>query len=221
VEETTGSRKSDDRALVLLSGGLDSAVALYWACSRGWDVRALEFDYHERPSGERRACRALSSRAGIRESLVVPLPFLREIADMPPEMVANAALFGAPEGYIASRNLIFYAFAAHHAEIAGARYIVCGHNRTDGESFPDASAEFWRRFNQILPLGQWSHAAIRTEIVLPLIDLGKAEVVQLGQRLSVPFELTWSCYFNGGRPCGACGSCLERERAFTAAGLRD
>ncbi len=221
MEKTAGYRKSDDRALVLLSGGLDSAVALYWACSHGWDVHALEFDYHERPAGERRACHALCAHAGIREPLVVPLPFIREVADMLPEMVTNAALFGAPEGYVPSRNLIFYALAVHHAEIAGARFIVCGHNRTDGERFPDAGVEFWHRLNQILPLAQWSHAAIRTEIVLPLIELGKAEVVKMGQCLRVPFELTWSCYFNAGHPCGTCSSCLERERAFAAAGLRD
>ncbi len=207
------------QAIVLLSGGLDSAVAMYWAKAQGWTVTPAEFDYHERPERERRACRDLRSHAGITDIITISVPFLREISDVPAQELNNPMLARAPQGYIPLRNLIFYALAAYYAEIRGARYIVGGHNRTDCESFPDAGRAFWEQLNRIFGLAIWSHSAIRTEIVLPLLTLEKAEVIQLGARLGVPFDLTWSCYYNTDKPCGTCESCLERAEAFAAAGL--
>ncbi|MBZ5495252.1 MAG: 7-cyano-7-deazaguanine synthase [Acidobacteriia bacterium] len=207
------------RAIVLLSGGVDSAVALYWARSQNWDIFALEFEYYERPERERRSCRDLCTHAGISNRIVAPIQFIREISDIPAPELANPALARAPQGYIPLRNLIFYSLSGYHAEILGARHIVGGHNRTDCESFPDAGKPFWEQLNQIFKIAIWSHSEVQTEIILPLIDMGKAEVVRLGSELRVPFELTWSCYFNADCPCGACASCLERAEAFAAAGL--
>jgi 7-cyano-7-deazaguanine synthase len=209
------------RTLVLLSGGLDSAVALYWARSQGWDIFPIEFEYYERPERERRACRDLRARAGITNQILVPIPFIREAVDIATSEPANPALASAPQGYIPLRNLIFYSLAAYHAEILGARYIVGGHNRTDCESFPDAGKPFWEQLNQILRIAIWSHSTVQTEIVLPLIELGKSETIRLGAELGVPFESTWSCYFDADRPCGTCQSCLERTQAFAAAELLD
>jgi 7-cyano-7-deazaguanine synthase len=204
------------RAIVLLSGGLDSAVALYWARSRNWELFPIEFEYHLRPDRERRACSDLRQHAGIRDKIIVPVPFLREVSDLAPRELGNAFLARAPQGYIPMRNLIFYSISAYHAEILGARYIVGGHNRSDRDSFPDAGESFWRQFGTLLRIGMLSHAELRTEIVLPLIDLSKAEVLRLGTRLGVPFELTWSCYYNAEKPCGACESCIERNQAMAA-----
>lgn len=208
------------RAIVLMSGGLDSAVALYWARSRGWDVGTIEFEYHDRPEHERRASSGLRRSSGITDSIVVPIPFVREAADIPERERAGSDLGGAPQGYIPARNLIFYSLSAYYAEITGARYIVGGHNRTDFESFPDAGKAFWEQLNQLLKIAIWSHAQVQTEIILPLIEMDKAGVVRLGIELGVPFELTWSCYYNAAQPCGACESCIERAQAFTGAGLR-
>lgn len=207
------------RAIVLLSGGLDSAVALYWSRAQGWDLFPLEFEYHLRPERERRACRDLCNRAGIRNSVLVPVPFLREVVDIPGPEISNPALAQAPQGYVPLRNLIFYALAGYHAELVAARYIVGGHNRTDCESFPDAGAEFWNQLNRLLNTAMWSHPQIQTEIVHPLIELGKVEVLRLGMELGVPLELTWSCYHNAEYPCGACESCIERVQAFAEAGM--
>ena len=204
------------RTIVLLSGGLDSAVALYWAQAQGWEVFPIEFEYHERPERERRACLDLRERAGITNSIVAPVQFLREISDIPPQELANLSLRNAPQGYIPLRNLIFYSLSAYHAEILGARYLVGGHNRTDCESFPDAGKAFWDQLNQIFRLAIWSHGEVRTEILLPLIQLDKADVIRLGIRLQVPFELTWSCYYNADNPCGRCESCIERAQAFAS-----
>ncbi len=210
---------SAERALVLLSGGLDSAVSLYWSLSRGWDVATIEFEYHLRPERESRACRELRERAGIRESVVVPLGFVREASDLPPERVLNSELRKSPEGYIPARNLLFYALAAHYAEPGGRRYIVGGHNRTDSVSFPDAGRDFFNHLNALLKLAVWSHSTTGTEIVLPLIEMDKTQVIRMGRDLQVPFELTWSCYFDGDAPCGTCESCVERREAFSAAGV--
>ena len=207
------------RAILLFSGGLDSAVALYWAQSRGLTVLPAEFEYYQRPERERRACGDLRLRTGITEQIVIPVPFLREAADIPVRELNNPALAHAPEGYIPLRNLIFYSLAAYHAEILGARYIIGGHNRTDCESFPDAGQAFWEQLNQLFKLAIWSHSEIQTEIVLPLLEMDKTEVIRLGARLGGPFDWTWSCYFAAEHPCGGCESCLERERAFAASGL--
>ncbi len=204
-------------ALVLLSGGLDSAVSLYWALSRGWEVATIEFEYYLRPQRERRACLSLRERAGIRDSIIVPLGFIREVSDLPDEIVLNSSLHLSPEGYIPARNLLFYSLAAYYAELGGRRYIVGGHNRSDSESFPDAGQDFFSYLNALFSLGMWSHSKIGTEIVLPLILLDKTQVLRLGDTLGVPFDLTWSCYHDGETPCGSCASCLERDAAFAAA----
>jgi 7-cyano-7-deazaguanine synthase len=208
-------------ALVLLSGGIDSAVSFYWALSRGWDVRTIEFEYYQRPQRERAACRKLREWVGVEAPIIVPLGFIREVVDLAEGELANDFLQQAPQGYIPSRNLIFYSLAAYHAEILGARYIIGGHNRSDSEDFPDAGANFFSRMNELLKASMWGHAKVRTEILLPLMTLGKAEVVRLGEKLKVPFELTWSCYHNAEDPCGACNSCSERMEAFLEAGVSD
>jgi 7-cyano-7-deazaguanine synthase len=205
------------RAVVLLSGGLDSAVALFWAQARGWEVFPIEFDYHQRPEREKKACSALRRYARIRESIIVPVPFLREISDLPDGALKNSVLSRAPEGYIPLRNLVFYSLAAYHAEILGARYLVGGHNRTDCESFPDAGEPFWQSLNRIFELAMWSYPDLKIEVILPLINLDKVGVIRLGRALGVPFDLTWSCYFDADQPCGACESCRERVSAFAAA----
>ncbi len=207
------------RAIVLMSGGLDSAVALYWARSQGWDISTIEFEYHERPGRERRASSDLRKSAGIDKHIIVSIPFIREVADIPASELANPRLETAPEGYIPARNLIFYSMSAYYAEISGARYIVGGHNRTDCESFPDAGKNFWAQLNQLLKTAVWSYPEVQAEIILPLIDKDKTEVIRLGTALGVPFNLTWSCYYDASQPCGVCESCIERAEAFAAAGL--
>jgi 7-cyano-7-deazaguanine synthase len=194
---------------------------LYWAFSQGWNVRTLEFEYCQRPRRERAACRQLREQIGVNKPTIVPLKFICEVVDLDEEDVANTFLENAPQGYIPSRNLIFYSFAAYYAEILGARYIVGGHNRSDSEDFPDAGVNFFDRLNELLKASMWSHARVHTEIQLPLMKLGKAEVVRLGNKLKVPFELTWSCYHNAENPCGACNSCRKRGEAFWEAGIGD
>lgn len=208
------------KALLLLSGGIDSAVALWHALEKSWEMNCLTFDYHRRPPGEHRAMEALLQAAGDLPLRTVHLPFLKEVADLGAD-IQNPGLRGAPEGYIPARNLVFYALALNEGERIGARYIVGGHNGGDSEVFPDANPQFFGSLNALVTSSLWSSKANPMEIYIPLAGMSKVEVLRTGERMGVPFELTWSCYWDGERHCGQCESCRERRAAFAAAGMAD
>lgn len=205
-----------ERALVLLSGGIDSAVALWWSLRRkGWDAEALSFQYFERPVQEADAARALAEAAGV-PLRVIEVPFLREAAVVP-----GAAVRRAPEGYVPARNLVFYSIAAGVAESVGASVLVGGHHGRDQDLFPDASPAFFRRFAALARMGVWSFRGSRFRVEQPLLGLDKEGVVKLALELGVPLPLTWSCYADGAVGCGTCASCRERLAAFAAIGAKD
>ena len=210
-----------DRAIVLLSGGVDSAVTLWWAKAQGWDAQALTFDYFGRPKREHAAIDALVKRAGVHDVRTVPLPFLKEVDDLRLSGFKNAALSESPEGYIPARNLIFYSLGAYFAELDGTRYLVGGHNGTDPESFPDASPTFFSHLNRVFGMSLWSYQRAPIEVLVPLSGKSKPEVLEMGRRLKVPFEDTWSCYWDQDIHCGRCVSCTERRDAFAAIGMED
>ena len=218
---SVSSRLPMDRAIVLLSGGVDSAVTLWWAKAQGWDVQALTFDYFGRPKQEHAAIQALVRSADIREIRTVPLPFLKEVDDLRPAGFRNAALNESPEGYIPARNLIFYSLGAYFAELDGTRYLVGGHNGTDPESFPDASPSFFGHLNRLFGKSLWSYKRAPVEVLVPLSGKSKEEVLGMGRGLRVPFESTWSCYWDQDVHCGRCASCTERREAFAAIGVTD
>ncbi len=180
-------------ALVLLSGGMDSAAALWWAKAR-YRVVTLAFRVPNTPAGERRAARVVSKLAGAVGHRDVELPFLTNHVP------------GRPDGYLPQRNLVYYSVAASIAEQVGATVIVGGHLATDSEDFPDARREYFERIEAM--------TGIRVE--LPFIRKTKRDVVRFGLRAGVPFDKTWSCFREGRRPCGECSSC--RERADSLAG---
>lgn len=209
------------RALVLLSGGLDSAVALWWARREGHDLVPLAYRYKGRPAREARAARELSARAGVHLT-EVDLPFLAEPADTPLVHPRSRVAKDAPRAYIPARNAIFYAIAAYHAELLACDIIVGGHNAEDASRFPDASPPFFERLEGILKDGLWSpegRSPRTPNLVMPLLTLDKLGVVALGRELGVPMALAWSCYEDGEAPCGACPSCAERRTVATAEAL--
>jgi len=209
------------KALVLLSGGIDSAVCLWWSRRQGWDLTPLTVDYHERPAAELCAIHGLLAAAGVRELVQVPLPFLKETSDLRKDGLRNPLLDGAPDSYIPARNMVFYAVAGYYAETLGVPLIVGGHNGIDPETFPDSSPEFFGHVNSLYKLGLWSYGKAPVAIRLPLAGKPKEEVVAMGRQLGVPFERTWSCYFDGVKHCGRCPSCLERKEAFRRLGVAD
>jgi 7-cyano-7-deazaguanine synthase len=193
-------------------------VALFWALDQKYHVETITFDYYRRSRKEIQACIRISKFSGCLNR-IVSLGFLKELEDSKKE-TKNPGLTTAQSAYIPSRNLIFYGIASSYAEIEDARFIVGGHNKNDTRNFPDSSESFFRLFNIVASLGRITKD--RTgEVVLPFARLDKSEVLLLGARLKVPFELTWSCYKSGNRPCGICLSCKLRAESFRKAGLRD
>jgi 7-cyano-7-deazaguanine synthase len=204
------------RAIVMLSGGLDSTVALYWAMNRGYEIQTLTFNYFLRSKKEGQAARKIASINKVKHR-EINLDFLKEIED---SISVNPLLKRAEKAYIPSRNVIFYGIATSFAELSDAKYIVAGHNRDDIRIFPDSSISFFDHFNSTTKLGLFS--GDRTgRVILPLAKLSKKEVIKLGEKLSVPFKLTWSCYRSSNRPCGKCHSCRLRAIAFKEAGIED
>jgi 7-cyano-7-deazaguanine synthase len=181
----------------------------------------LTVDYHARPAAEVRAVRSLLAAVGARDLLQVPLPFLKEVDDLKKDGLENALLSEAPDAYIPARNMIFYAVAGYYAETLGTPLVVGGHNGIDPETFPDSSPDFFTHVNSLYRLGLWSYPKSHVSIKLPLAGKPKEEVVDLGIELGVPFERTWSCYFDGERHCGRCPSCVERQEAFRRLGRSD
>ena len=202
----------------MLSGGLDSAVALYWSLAQGYKVDTLTFDYYRRSRREIQACSELAKFSHC-PNRKINLGFLREIDDTK-KASKNLELLVAQSAYIPSRNLIFYGIAASFAEISDSKYIVGGHNKNDAENFPDSSPNFFDLFNETATLGRITKNKTG-KVILPFGKLDKSEVLLLGARLEVPFQLTWSCYKSGKRPCEKCLSCRLRAESFQKAGLND
>jgi 7-cyano-7-deazaguanine synthase len=204
------------QALALVSGGIDSTVALWWALDQGYEVHALTMHYFKRPPPERQATETITELAGV-ELTAIEMPWMRELEDPVHPLLDNPALADAPEGYVPARNPILYALAAHVAEIVGAETVVGGHNGVDPERFPDASASFFERFGDLM--ADSLHSDVDLTIEQPLLGLDKTEVVERGLERGAPVEASWSCYELGPDPRRECPACEERARAFQAAGV--
>jgi 7-cyano-7-deazaguanine synthase len=208
----------DDKALVMLSGGLDSATCLYWARRRHHDVSAITFNYFGRLQKEKQAATAIARSAGI-EMAEIDVPFLKEASDFD-------SRFNGPDSrwasYVPARNMIFYSIAAHYAEYLGVRWIVGGHNSHDVSFFKDASRGYIEKLNELFREGCLLCNGKTYEIALPLADLDRAGVVRLARELGVPIELTWSCHSgDGDAHCGQCYACKQRLEAFASLGIKD
>lgn len=209
--------KKQDLAIVMLSGGLDSTVALYWAKQRGFMIRTLGFNYYLRSRKEISASKKIALLNGVKHH-EVNIDFLKEIDDL--QTKRNPLLNDAEHAYIPSRNVIFYGIASSIAEVINARFIVGGHNSDDISNFPDSSPRFFKQFNKTTEIGLYTGAKTG-RVVMPFSKLSKAEVIRLGAEMKVPFELTWSCYRSSQRPCLECHSCKLRVSAFAEAGIKD
>ena len=220
------------QAVVLLSGGLDSATALAIARAEGFDAYALSFDYGQRHDRELDSARRVAAALGAREHLVLRLD-LRAIggsaltADIPVPKgrSAEAMASGIPATYVPARNTIFLSHALAWAEVLECQDIFIGVNALDYSGYPDCRPEFIEAFERMANLATRAgvEGRSRLRIHTPLIRLTKAEIVARGIALGVDFGLTWSCYEPrpDGLACGRCDSCLLREKGFREAGLRD
>lgn len=218
------------RAVVLLSGGLDSATALWWARRvKKWRCRALAFDYGQRHKKELLQAGALARAAGCPLDVIkIPLPWggsslLDKRAPLPRPAAARIGRGPLPSTYVPARNTIFLSFALSCADATGADRVVIGANALDYSGYPDCRPRYLAAMARAGRLGtrRGDETGRPIRIEAPLLRLTKAGIVRLGKKLKVPWGLTWSCYQGGRRPCGRCESCRLRERGFDAAGVSD
>jgi 7-cyano-7-deazaguanine synthase len=209
------------RALVMLSGGLDSATCLYWAKKRFSDVSAITFNYYGRLVQEKRSAARLANSAGIAELITVDLPFVKEAADFYNDRLEKHDPQALWSSYVPARNLMFYSIAAHYAEYLGAKWIVGGHNSHDVRFFKDASSRYIEKLNSLFKEGCLLCNGRTYRIVLPLAKKDRKEIVRLAGKLKVPIGQTWSCHNEGKVHCGKCYACRQRLDAFRSLGLVD
>ena len=213
------------KAVVLLSGGLDSTTALFWAKSRGWRCEALAVRYGQRHVRELRAARAVAKAAKTPlHEVSLDLPWLktsslvdsrRALPDIPLPKIGRG---GVPSTYVPGRNTIFLALAASLADAVGAQAVVIGANALDYSGYPDCRPEYLRAFERAARRGTRARGL---KILAPLLRLSKRGIVELAGKVKAPLRLTWSCYAGGARPCGKCDSCKLRAKGFAEAGRVD
>jgi len=218
-------RRGFRHAVVLLSGGLDSATTLYAARAQGYRVHGLIFDYGQRHDKEVRKARLIARKAGISFDVIrLRFPWkgsaLLDKSIKVPRGTRHTA--GIPVTYVPARNIIFLSLALSCAEALGARAIFIGANAIDYSGYPDCRPSFYEAFSRAARRGTKAGVEGRAiSIKTPLIRMTKAQIIKKGVRLGVPYALTWSCYKGGARPCGVCDSCRLRAKGFSEAGLRD
>lgn len=217
-------------AVVLLSGGLDSATTLAIARDRGYACRTLAFDYGQRHRRELDAAAEIASRLGSVEHTVLTID-LRAFggsaltADIDvPKGDTPAQPGGIPITYVPARNLVFLSFAVGYAEVLDAEAIFLGVNAVDYSGYPDCRQEFLDAFQRAADLATKAGVEGRgVRVEAPLLDLTKAEIIRRGVALGVDYGITHSCYdpTADGLACGTCESCVLRRRGFEQAGVAD
>lgn len=216
------------KAVVLLSGGLDSATALYLAKSEGFEVYALSFDYGQRHQRELDCAAILAQNVSAKEHIIVKTNMdawggsaLTDKSIEVPD--ANLESSTIPATYVPARNMIFLSYAASYAEVKEAQDIFIGVSQVDYSGYVDCRKEFIDGMENAINLGTVCSVEYGRKIKIraPFINMRKSEEIQLGVRLGVNYANTWTCYNGDEEACGVCDSCKLRLKAFEAAGLKD
>lgn len=219
-------------AVVLLSGGLDSATCLAIARDRGFNCHALSFDYGQRHDVELRAARHLADAMGTAEHKIAPIDLrifggsaLTDEIAVPKGRAAEDMAGEIPITYVPARNTIFLSYALAYAEVRDADHIFIGVNAVDYSGYPDCRPDYIAAFAAMANLAtrRWVEGPERLVIETPLLDLSKAEIIRRGVALGVDYGQTVSCYDpdESGAACGSCDACELRRRGFEAAGIPD
>ena len=216
------------KAVVLLSGGLDSSTVLYYALKKGYRCTCLIIDYGQRHRREVQAAKKIARAAGCPSHVVrLRMPWRGSaLTDRRMKVPTGRSLQkigrGIPATYVPARNTLFLSLALGLAEAGGAEAIFIGANAIDFSGYPDCRPNYYRLMQRVARLG--TKAGVegrRIRIITPLIRKTKAQIIRKGMRLGVPYELTWSCYLGGDHPCGLCDSCQLRAKGFEEAGKKD
>lgn len=226
VAPSGGKRKK--KAIVLFSGGLDSTTCLYWALAHGYECEALTVSYGQRHDREVLAAQMIARNLGVKHHLItLNLPWLEccslvnKQKALPDVAVEDIPKEGIPSTYVPGRNLMFLSIAGSLLDAVGADAIIAGPNAVDFSGYPDCTPAFFKAAAEALNRGTKTGVSEGIEVLAPLMRLSKAQIVKLGAELKVPFELTWSCYAGGQKPCGHCDSCKLRAKGFAEAGVHD
>jgi len=220
------------KAVCLLSGGLDSATCLAHARAEGFSCYALSFDYGQRHRIELDAAARVAASLGVTRHIVTKISLdafggsaLTADIAVPKARSLDAMSHGIPVTYVPARNTIFLSFALAWAEVLESSDIFIGVNALDYSGYPDCRPEFIEAYERMANLATKAGVEGLTHVKIhtPLIHLSKAQIVALGQKLGVPFGMTYSCYdpTPEGRPCGQCDACLLRRKGFEGAGIED
>jgi len=223
---------ANEKAVVLLSGGLDSATTLAIARSQGYEISAISFRYGQRHSIELESAGRVAHSMRVKEHLTINLDMraiggsaLTDQIAVPKQRNADEISSGIPVTYVPARNTIFLSFALAWAEVLGAKDIFIGVNALDYSGYPDCRAEYIEAFEKMAALATKAGVEGRMPLKIhtPLIAMSKAEIIRTGLELGVDYSLTHSCYDPGveGMSCGACDSCLLRLKGFAEAGATD
>lgn len=218
------------KAVVLLSGGLDSSTVLYQAKTDGYECYAISFDYQQRHRRELDSAIAIARQASVKEHQVVSFDLRqwggsaltdRKI-DLPQQRSLEQMSQNIPITYVPARNTIFLSFGLSYAEAIGAECVYIGVNALDYSGYPDCRPDYIEAMQTVFALGtKQGREGQGIRIVTPLINLKKTAIIELGNQLGVPWEQTWSCYAGGDLACGICDSCQLRLAAFAELGLKD
>jgi 7-cyano-7-deazaguanine synthase len=220
------------RAVILLSGGLDSATVLAIAKAEGYELYALSFSYGQRHAWELEAAKRVAASIGVAQHRVTTIDLrafggsaLTADIDVPKGRDAEEMSHGIPITYVPARNTIFLSFALAWAEVLGASDIFLGVNALDYSGYPDCRPEFIEAFEKMANLATKAGVEGRQNLRIhtPLIAMTKAQIIATGTKLGVDYGLTSSCYDPGptGAPCGQCDSCLLRQKGFRENGIED
>ena len=223
----TKAEVSRPRAVLCLSGGMDSCVCAALA-ARDYDVFAVHFSYGQRTEArELRSAQEVARLVGVKELLHLKIDLFRRIggsaltdAAIAVPVAGDEAAIGneVPVTYVPFRNAHFLSAAVSWAEVLGAETVFIGAVEQDSSGYPDCRPAYYEAFNQLIKMGTKDG---KIQIVTPLIEMRKSEIVRLGVELGAPFHVSWSCYSGETKACGVCESCVLRLRAFREAGAVD
>ncbi|MBC5793847.1 7-cyano-7-deazaguanine synthase QueC [Sphaerospermopsis sp. LEGE 00249] len=218
------------KAVILLSGGLDSSTVLYQARADGCECYAISFDYQQRHRRELQSAMFVAQSVGVVQHQIVNFDLrlwggsalTDEAIALPQARSLDEMSQSIPVTYVPARNTIFLSFALGYAETIGAQRVYIGVNALDYSGYPDCRPDYIQAMQEVFRLGtKQGREGQPIDIIAPLINLKKTEIIQLGNQLDVPWELTWSCYAGGDQACGVCDSCRLRLAAFAQLGLQD
>jgi len=218
------------KAVCLISGGLDSCVTAFLAQQQGYDIYGLSFHYGQRHTKELRCAKRIGRALGVKDHIFFTVDLAKfggsslfassskTIRHQPTRSIGKSI----PQTYVPARNTVFLSLGLAYAETLDADAIFIGANAVDYSGYPDCRPEYIQAYQDLVSCGTKKGVEGKTiSIEAPLLHLSKAEIIQEGQRLNVPFEDTWSCYKGEKKACGQCDSCLLRLKGFQEASVLD